>query len=262
MTSAMNRLLAAALTLAVAGPLSAQAPQVTIRWYGQSFFQLTSSKGTRVAFDPNAIEAYGRPMAPADLVLVSHNHDDHNQLDSIENRAQARVILGLTPPDPAKRQREKWNTVDEQFRDVKVYSVPSYHDNEGGFRRGLNTIFVVEVDGLRIVHLGDLGHELSEAQAKRIGDVDVLMIPAGGVYTMNGTEAKAVIAKLKPRLYVLPMHYGTKVYDDLLPPDEFLDGLKLKVSRHLSTNELVVPADLKKPEGPEVVLLGWRKGGV
>jgi L-ascorbate metabolism protein UlaG (beta-lactamase superfamily) len=257
----MRPLLAAVAAFAAAAPLSAQAPQVTVRWYGQSFFQITTSQGTRVVIDPHALEAYGRPTAPADLVLVTHNHDDHNQLDAVENKAQAKVLLGLTPADPRRPGREKWNTVSEQFKDVKVFSVPSYHDNEGGLRRGLNTIFVIDMDGLRFVHLGDLGHELSDEQVRRIGPVDVLMIPAGGVYTVNGTEAKAVVGKLKPRLYVLPMHYGTKVYDDLLPPDEFLDGLKLPVRRHLSSNELVIPADLKKPDGPEVILLSWRKGG-
>jgi L-ascorbate metabolism protein UlaG (beta-lactamase superfamily) len=258
----MRALLAAVAALAAAGAVCAQSPQVTVRWFGQSFWQITTSQGTRIVIDPHAIEAYGKPTAPADLVLVTHNHDDHNQLDSIENRAQAKVLAGLTPADPRKPGREKWVPIDEKFRDVKVTSVPSYHDSDGGLRRGLNTIFVIEFDGLRFVHLGDLGHELSDEQANKIRPVDVLMIPAGGVYTINGTEAKAVIAKLKPRLYILPMHYGTKVYDDLLPPEEFLDGLKLPVSRRLGSNELVIPTDLKKPDGPEVVLLGWRKAGV
>ena len=93
--------------------------------------------------------------------------------------------------------------------------------------RGRNGIWVIEMDGLHIVHLGDLGHMLTDEQLKEIGPVDVLMIPVGGIYTLNGTDAKKVIEQLKPKRYIIPMHYGIpKVFEDLLPLDEFLDGLK------------------------------------
>src|SRR5206468_8512605 len=87
---------------------------------------------------------------------------------------------------------------------------------------GKNTIFILEVDGWKIVHLGDLGHQLSPNQIKRIGPIDVLMIPVGGIYTINGSEAKKVVEQLKPREYIFPMHCGTKIYDELLPPTEFV----------------------------------------
>jgi L-ascorbate metabolism protein UlaG (beta-lactamase superfamily) len=124
--------------------------------------------------------------------------------------------------------------------------------------RGKNTIFVVEADGLRIVHLGDLGHLLTKDQIDKIGAVDVLMIPVGGVYTINGSEARKVIDQLKPKMYVIPMHYGTKVFDDVLPLDEFLeDQKKENVKRMESTNELVIKTDFK-PKEPQVVILGWK----
>jgi L-ascorbate metabolism protein UlaG (beta-lactamase superfamily) len=113
----------------------------------------------------------------------------------------------------------------------------------------------VEVDGLRIVHLGDLGHLLSDKMVKEIGDVDVLMIPVGGIYTINGSEAKKVVAQLKPRQYILPMHYGTKVFDDVLPPDEFLD--EQKNFKKLPTNTLEIKTDFK-PAEPVIVLLDWK----
>jgi L-ascorbate metabolism protein UlaG (beta-lactamase superfamily) len=122
--------------------------------------------------------------------------------------------------------------------------------------RGKNAAFIVEADGLVICHLGDLGHELSAEQVKAIGPVDVLMVPVGGIYTLNGEMAKKVVAQLKPRLYVLPMHYGTKVYQDLPGPDEFLDGQK-EVRVLADTNLLEFPADLKA-DRPTVVLLGWK----
>jgi L-ascorbate metabolism protein UlaG (beta-lactamase superfamily) len=235
-------------------------PHLTLTWHGQSFFVLTTSKGTRVAIDPHAILAYGRPVASAHLVLMTHNHTDHNVLDAIENKAQAKVIRGWKDDgaSPGGRRRVTWNLAEETFKDVRVSAVPSYHDEEQGLKRGINTIFVIEVDGLRIVHLGDLGHVLSDDQVKRIGPVDILLIPGGGVYTLNGADAQKVVAQLKPRLYVIPMHYGTRVYEELLGLDEFLDGNKLPVVTKDDTNELVVPLGLK-PETASIVILGWEK---
>jgi len=115
----------------------------------------------------------------------------------------------------------------------------------------------VEVDGLTICHLGDLGHELTDAQVKSIGKVDVLMIPIGGIYTINGEQAQAVMKQLKPRLYVFPMHYGVPGFDDLTGPEEFLDGLK-NVQKKPATNEFSFPIDAK-PENPTVIMLGWKK---
>jgi L-ascorbate metabolism protein UlaG (beta-lactamase superfamily) len=117
-------------------------------------------------------------------------------------------------------------------------------------------VFILEADGLRIVHLGDLGHLLSKDQIKKIGPVDVLMIPVGGVYTINGSEAKEVVEQLKPRYYILPMHYGIKGYDALLSPDEFLDEQKLDVLRPRK-NELVIDLGAKPPAAPKIVMLGW-----
>ena len=131
----------------------------------------------------------------------------------------------------------------------------SYHDNENGFSRGKNAAFVVEIEGLTFCHLGDLGHDLNDEQVKAIGKVDVLMIPVGGTYTINGEQAKKIVEKLKPRLHVFPMHYGVPNYDDLNGPEEFLDGQKYKVTRVLAGNEFSIPPDAK-PDAPTVVLLG------
>jgi L-ascorbate metabolism protein UlaG (beta-lactamase superfamily) len=228
--------------------------KVTIRWHGQSFFEIISSKGTRLVTDPHAIDVYGKITVPADLALISHLHSDHNQVGVIENRDKAKIIYGLK----VVGQREEWNPVDETFRDVKVRSIGVYHDNSEGSERGKNTIFIIEVDGLHIVFLGDLGHLLNRGQIRQIGPVDVLMIPVGGVYTINGSEAKEVVAQLKPRQYIIPMHYGTDVFDDVLPPTEFLEDQKT-VKKFPLTNELVVESDFK-PAEPIIAVLYWRKG--
>ena len=218
---------------------------------------LNRARALRIAIDPHGLEAYGRQMVTADLVLLSHLHLDHIYLEAIQKRekgADPKVVFGLFKDG---RNRGEWNHIDEEFKDVHIRSVGAYHDNSSGLERGKNTVFIITVDGLNIVHLGDLGHQLTDLQIKNIGPVDVLMIPIGGVYTLNGSEAKQVVAQLKPRQYILPMHYGTRVYDDLLPADEFLDEQKPEnVKRYSLTNKLEVETAYK-PKEPIIALLGW-----
>jgi L-ascorbate metabolism protein UlaG (beta-lactamase superfamily) len=239
-------LLAAGTTFAADSP-----GKVMIRWHGQSYFDIQSSKGTRIVIDPHAIEAYGRQTVSADLILISHLHNDHTQVGVVQNQARAKILYGLK----GGGRKIDWNAIDETFRDVHVRSLGVYHDNVEGMERGKNTSFVLDVDGLRIVHLGDLGHLLSERDIKKIGPVDVLMIPVGGVYTINGAEAKKVVEQLKPKRYILPMHYGTKVFSDLLLPDEFLEDQK-NIKKY-STNQLTLEAGAKTDE-PIIALLDWK----
>ncbi|HMC64045.1 MAG TPA: MBL fold metallo-hydrolase [Gemmataceae bacterium] len=228
---------------------------VVLRWHGQSFFDLQTSKGTRIVFDPHAIEAFGRPTGvKADLILLSHNHNDHTQVGVVENYQKAKIVTGLKPVG----KKLDWNIVDQKFKDVRIRSVGVYHDTEQGLKRGKNTVFIVEADGMRIVHLGDLGHVLDDQQVKAIGEVDVLLIPVGGVYTLNGSDAKQVVEQLKPTKYIIPMHYGTKGFDDLLPVDEFLeDQKKENVKRYELTNKLVIESDFK-PKEPIIAVLNWK----
>jgi L-ascorbate metabolism protein UlaG (beta-lactamase superfamily) len=252
----MLRLLFAGLALAVfAGPAAAQPAKkpLQLRWYGHSFFQLTTTAGTRVVFDPHAIPDYGATGVAADIVVMSHDHNDHNRKEVLANAdsKDLKAFLGVV----TKGKSTDWAKIDATVKDVKIRNVPTYHDEEEGAKRGKNSIFIVEADGLKFVHLGDLGHELSDDQAKAIGPVDVLFVPVGGIYTINGEAAKKVVAQLKPRLFVLPMHYGTKVYTDVQPPDEFLEGQK-NVRDLKEGNLLEIPADLKA-DRPAVVIMGW-----
>ena len=246
-------------------PLEAQEPKaktMTIRWFGQSFFQVEDSAGRKFAFDPHAIPAFGRSMVRADFAIVTHPHDDHALIEMIDTGkkdarlAEADVYRGVTETRTGKQD---WKTIDDKRGGIRIRNVATYHDTQNGLQRGKNSVFVVEVDGLVICHLGDLGHELTEAQVKAIGKVDVLMVPVGGIYTINGEQAQAVVKQLKPRLYVLPMHYGVPGYDDLAGPEEFLDGLpKDRVKKMPTTNELTFPIDAKA-DAPTVVMLGWKK---
>lgn len=233
--------------------------QLEIAWHGQSFFTITTPKGTRIAIDPHAIPEYGRLRGiQADIILISHNHNDHTQVGVIENAKDkdVRIITGLK----SGGLKADWNSVDETIKDVHIHSVGVYHDDMQGMRYGKNTIFVIEADGWRIAHLGDLGHLLTPPQLKKIGKIDVLMIPVGGIYTINGTEAKEVVAQIKPKEYIFPMHCGTKIYDKLLPPTEFLedqDRAKVTSSRD---NRLVLNRDPDRPRPLIVQLNYWPKG--
>lgn len=238
-------------------PPAAKGPK--LRWLGQSFFVIETSKGTRVAIDPHQLDPFGRPKAKADLVLITHPHPDHMRVDAIENKAQAKIIEGIkvVPGPEGAPRKSQWNPVDETFRDVKVTSVPTYHDAMQGLTRGKNTCFVLEFDGLRLCHLGDLGHTLSEEQLRAIGPIDVLLIPVGGVYTLNGDTAKKVVAQIKPKKYVIPMHFGTRQFDDLPGVDEFIDG-QSNVKMQIDSNELALDVHFK-PAEPLIVVLGVKK---
>lgn len=249
-----------AFLLVWTGTASAQDQRVHIRWHGQSFFEILTTKGTRIVTDPHAIEAFGRPMVKADLILMSHLHVDHTRLDAITNSKDARQINALKKGEGSRGP--EWNLVDEQFKDVHVQTMGTFHDDMAGSIRGKNGVFILDVDGLRIVHLGDLGHTLGRAQLKKLGKVDVLMIPVGGVYTLNGLEAQKVVAQIKPTRYILPMHYGTRVYTELLDLEYFLDDQKMgTVQRFKTTNELSIDPKAEPPKEPLVAILNWEKRG-
>lgn len=226
---------------------------ITVRWFGQSFFIVESSKGTPVAFDPHLIPEFGRHLGlKADLILLSHNHNDHNRVEALENHADKKVKI--IPGLKGTGLRAGWNLIDETVGDVHVRTVGVYHDPAQGMQSGKNAVFVVEMDGWRIAHLGDLGHTLTEEQVKAIGPVDVLMIPVGGIYTINGSEAKKVVEQLRPKEYIFPMHHGTQAYQDLLPATEFLDGQPKANIAIADDNKVTLNRDPQRPR-PLIVLL-------
>ncbi len=232
-----------------AGTATAQDNGPKIVYHGNSFFEVHSSKGTIVVFDPHLIESYprildkeGRPvMVKADIALFSHPHNDHTQVGALDMTRLKKE--NLVPGFKGTGQRATWNKVDKKIKDVHIRSVSVYHDNMQGMVYGINTIFIIEVDGWKIAHLGDLGHSLSKRQLKQIGTVDVLMIPVGGIYTLNGSEAKEVTKQIEPREYVIPMHYGTPHFDELLDTEEFLDGQPMRQVVQLDTNEMTLTRD-------------------
>jgi len=167
-----------------------------IQYYGQSCFKITTKPAGRatedvtVFFDPFGKELGLRPpQGQADVVFVSHDHYDHNNVAAIKGDP---VVID-TPGEYA-------------VKGINVIGIDSFHDDQGGTLRGHSTIFILEVEELKICHLGDLGSELTGKQLEEIDGVDILFIPVGGVYTIDGKKAAELVHKIEPAL-VIPMHY-------------------------------------------------------
>lgn len=185
---------------------------MNIRWFGQSAFLITGS--VRVAIDPfgdvGAVSQrqfdYPPVSGVADLLLITHEHFDHNAAEAIAGDPQ--VI------------RSTAGTFDSSAGEVRA--IASEHDDVAGTQRGPNAIMAFALDGLRLCHFGDFGQAaLRPEQRAAIAAVDVLMLPVGGGPTVGGESAAAIVRELTPRL-VIPMHYRTAAIDFLDPPDDFL----------------------------------------
>lgn len=230
---------------------AATPPKVTLTWLGQSCFLLGTAAGTRVLIDPIPKGmGYDLPAGlRADVVTVSHDHFDHNNVALATGRT--RVLRGLTA------DKKGWTKIDEKVKDVSIRSVGVYHDEKMGAERGLNTVFIFEVAGLRIAHLGDLGHLLDDKQLSAIGSVDVVMVPVGGAFTIDAERATRITDQMRPRLVIVPMHYRTPVstISQLAPVDEFLAG-KTNV-RRLGGNVLPLNAVKSRPAA-EIVVMSYK----
>jgi L-ascorbate metabolism protein UlaG (beta-lactamase superfamily) len=238
------------LVASVAGltAVSAPRPAARLTWFGQSCFLLESPTGTRVVMDPLPGGLGYTPPANlrADAVTVSHEHPDHAHVALVAGRPK--VLRGLTA------DKKGWVKIDERVKDVQIRSVGAYHDARKGAERGLNTIFVFEVGGVRIVHLGDLGHLLDDRQLRALGSVDVVLVPVGGFFTIDAQQATRVIDQLRPRLVVVPMHYKTDVLTikELATVEAFLMGKREAV--RLSRNTLDIEPWKRRPAAQVVVL--------
>lgn len=172
-----------------------------IRYYLHSMFGL-SSGGTTIVIDPwNDDIGHPKVNVSPDAVVISHEHFDHTNVPLCGG--SPRVVRCL------KNEGNEWAALDERVGPFRVTGVPTYHDAEQGKARGKNMVTIFETEGLRVVHLGDLGHPLSPEQVRAIGKVDLLMIPVGGHYTIGPAEADGVIAQVNPRV-VVPMHFKTR----------------------------------------------------
>lgn len=175
-----------------------------LKWWGHACFKITAADGTAVITDPYPDIGYQPIDDTADIVTVSHDHFDHNAVDQVGGNPTVIKTAGV-----------------HSVKGLQITAIDSVHDDAAGAKRGKNLIFILNIDGSRIVHLGDQGIILTEEQLKQIGAVDVLMLPVGGNYTINADEAYQVVQQLNPKV-VVPMHYKTEVLDfDITGVEEF-----------------------------------------
>ncbi|MGQ9678719.1 MAG: MBL fold metallo-hydrolase [bacterium] len=213
-----------------------------VRWLGHASFLFTTEKGITVLTDPYVPGAYdgavryGKIEAVADIVTVSHEHADHNGVRDLPGSPQ--VVRGSG----------EW-----ELKGIKIQGISTFHDQKEGRDRGTNTMFCYEMDNLRLVHLGDLGHIPDENVVKALGRVDIIFVPVGGLYTIDARQAVEVVKLLNPRL-VIPMHFKTpKLGFNIARVDEFL---KLAPrGKELGKSEVEVKAESLPAETETWVLL-------
>jgi L-ascorbate metabolism protein UlaG (beta-lactamase superfamily) len=183
-----------------------------VKYYGHSAFLISSKGGKRIIIDPYKPGAfgsisYGEIPDEADVVLVSHDHDDHNDSGGIVGNPE---VFGI----PGK----------QSVHGIEFNGIPTFHDSSSGKERGKNIIFTFTLDGITLCHLGDLGHVLSQSEVEAIGPVDLLLVPVGGFYTIDAKEASEVARQLNPAI-IIPMHFKTGKCDfPIAPVEEFTKG--------------------------------------
>jgi L-ascorbate metabolism protein UlaG (beta-lactamase superfamily) len=189
-----------------------------IKWLGHASFLVISETGTKIITDPYTSGVmgmnYGEIKEAADIVTVSHEHGDHNNVAAV--KGEPKVIKEKAPVD---------------IKGIKLSGVSTFHDDSGGSMRGENIIFCFVVDGIRVCHLGDLGHPLTDKQITEIGKPDILLIPVGGNFTIDARVATQVCDKLTPKV-IIPMHYKNERCPTfpVAGVDEFIRG-KQNVSK-------------------------------
>lgn len=218
------------------GNNTGQVERISIRYLGHSAFLITTSSGTRILTDPAEFKGY--KMAPgikADIVTISHEHIDHNNTSSI--------APGFTSLRGCLPGNQRINYIDTTLNGVHIYNVASYHDPG---HHGLNSIFILEIDGIRIAHLGDIGTILSEEQVLKIGSIDILLIPVGGKFTIPMNVADSIVSQLCDGSIIIPMHYRTEEFNSLPhSAEDFLRG-KGNVVRTHQTEIVISPTSFKK----------------
>ena len=225
-----------------------------IYWAGQSCFQISVSNSrdhsADIVIDPFD-ESIGLklPNLSADILLVTHQHYDHNNIKGVKPaRNASHSDAGGGTPFIIQGPGEY------EIKEVFINGIPSFHDDKEGKEKGQNTIYLIEAEDLRFCHLGDLGQkQLTDEQLEKIDVVDVLMIPVGDEYTIDASAAQKIISQIEPKI-IIPMHYA-------------LPKLKIKlddVSKFLKTmgknsitpqDKLVIKASTLPKEGMEIVVL-------
>jgi L-ascorbate metabolism protein UlaG (beta-lactamase superfamily) len=212
-----------------------------ISFLGHSSFKLRGKEATVVTDPYDPYVGFKMPKVSADIVTVSHQHQDHNNVAAVSGTTRRKEPFVINAPG------------EYEVMGVSVFGYASFHDKVKGAKRGKNTIFVIHIDDVVIAHLGDLGHVLPQKLADEINGVDVLLVPVGGVFTIGPKGADKVISQLEPSV-VVPMHYKTKdlAFKELAPVEKFLGQVGVEEARREKKLSLTKSS---LPEEREVVVL-------
>lgn len=213
---------------------------------GHSCFRIKGKKAILVTDPFDSYIGFKMPKVSADIITVSHEHQDHNNISAVTGTTRRKQPFVISGPG------------EYEVSGVFVFGVSSFHDDESGSRRGPNTVYVINMEGMRLVHLGDLSHKLTDEQLEEVNGADILFIPVGGTYTIDPKVAVEVIGQIQPKI-IIPMHYKTTDYDPKfglqISVDDFLKEIGVEVK---PVNKLTISRD-KLPEEREVVVLKKKK---
>lgn len=217
---------------------------ITIKWFGHSSFGISDDEGLKIVTDPyNQDLGYSFPKVSTNILTVSHQHFDHNYIEALQDYSCYIKGVGEFSSDC-----------------IDVKGITTYHDEEKGALRGPNTVYTYKMDKVRICHLGDLGHLLTKEELLDIGRVDILMIPVGGLYTIDAQNAAKVVEQINPKI-VIPMHYKTEVLPEdfgaVDKVDKFISlmkGWKVEKSDVLEISE----SQLKASKDKKIVILSYK----
>ncbi|MBU2542979.1 MBL fold metallo-hydrolase [Patescibacteria group bacterium] len=214
-----------------------------ITYHGHSSFKLKGKAGTVITDPFHHYVGFEFSSVSADIVTVSHTHQDHSQVSSVSGTARRKNPFIIDTPG------------EYEVGGVSVFGVKTYHDENQGVERGPNTVFTILLDDMRVCHLGDLGHELTAEQVTKIGMVDILLCPVGGVFTIDPKTAVKVIKTLEPSI-VIPMHFKTpshdaNVFGEMATVEEFLKEYGVEVQ---AEEKLIIDRN-RLPEETEAVVL-------
>ncbi|HLE48546.1 MAG TPA: MBL fold metallo-hydrolase [Patescibacteria group bacterium] len=211
-----------------------------ISYLGHSSFRI-KTKDVVIVTDPYDPQMVGLkfPKIEADIITVSHDHKDHNNTPLV---AGARMVVN--------------SPGEYEIQGVSIIGFDSYHDDKKGSVRGSNTMFLIECEGVKLLHMGDLGHLPDKKIFESMGDIDVLMIPVGGTYTIGSKEASEIVKELEPS-FILPMHYkvpGLKeeTFGTLQSVDDFLKECGYDTE---NLDKLSFKKELIDPEVTKVIVL-------
>ncbi len=213
-----------------------------IKWFGHACFLITANNGTKIITDPYTSGGpirYGEINESADVVLISHEHGDHNNEAAVKGNPVVIRSTGIT-----------------EAKGIRFKGIAVFHDENNGSQRGKNTIFVFGLEGMNVCHLGDLGHKLSITELAEIGKVDILFVPVGGFYTIDGATASEVAANIAAKV-IIPMHYLTPKIDAarfgaITGPEGFIKDKK--EVRKLKAGETEIKAN-QIPSTPQIMVL-------